>query len=195
MLEKIAKSDWQYLAPFLACSICFVATDFFGIIEKTSFAYWSGRLSIEPYRIFTSHFLHGDINHLLANGGGIVVVRYFLKSLRLKSDVFLFAVIALMIPFQTFICWYFDMFVFGNPMSLAIGFSGVLFGMDSFILMSTLYGKKRFAFVSCNIKKDPKLFKSIFLLTIIGILWSLLPGISLLGHVSGLIAGFILFWV
>ena len=195
MLEKLSKDDWQYFAPFLVCTICFVATDFLGIIEKTSVAYWSGRLLSEPYRIITSHFFHGDINHLLANISGIIVVRYFLKALSLRSYYFFFAIIALMIPLQTFICWIVDIFVFGNTMSLSIGFSGILFGVDAFILLTTMYGKKRFVFIKCEMKKDRKLFKSICLLTGIGIIWSFLPGISFLGHMSGLVAGFLLFWL
>ncbi len=195
MINKIQKNDWQYLLPFLACTICFITTDFFGILEKTKFAYWSGRLLLEPYRIITSHFFHGDINHLIANISGIIVVRYFLKALRLRNNYFFIAFISLMIPLQTFILWCLDMFVFGNPMSLVIGFSGILFGMDAFILMTTIYGKKRFFLLKCNFKKDPRLFNSISILTGIGIIWSFLPGISFLGHMSGLLAGFLLFWV
>ena len=195
MLEKVSKDDWQYFAPFLACTICFVATDFLGIIDKTSIAYWSGRLFYEPYRIVTSHFFHGDFNHLLANISGIIVARYFLKVLRLRSDIFLLAVIALLIPLQVFICWCVDIFFYGNPMSLAIGFSGILFGIDSFIFMTTLYGKKRFLFIKCQMNKNINLVKPISLLTGIGIAWSFLPGISFLGHMSGLLAGFLLFWL
>tara|TARA_B100000965_G_scaffold405170_1_gene438156 strand:- start:2193 stop:2780 length:588 start_codon:yes stop_codon:yes gene_type:complete len=195
MVLRVSKDDWQYFAPFLVCTICFVATDFFGILEKTSFAYWSGRLSSEPYRIITAHFFHGDINHLLANVSGIIVVRYFLKALRLRSDYFMYAIITLLIPLQTLISWYVDVFVFKNPMSLSIGFSGILFGIDAFILMTTRCGKKRFLFIKCEMKKNLKLFRSISLLTGIGIIWSFLPGISLLGHMSGLTAGFLLFWL
>ena len=171
------------------------ATDFFGIIDKASIAYWSGRLFYEPYRIITSHFFHGDVNHLLANISGIIVARYFLKSLSLQSDYFFLAFIVLIMPLQAFICWCIDILVYRNPMSLAIGFSGVLFGMDAFILMTTIYGKKRFLFIGCHLKKDPRLLKSISVLTGIGIIWSFLPGISLLGHMSGLFAGFLLFWL
>ena len=195
MLNKIAKNDWQYFLPFLVCTICFIATDFLGILEKTSFAYWSGRLLAEPYRIITSHFFHGNINHLLANISGIIVARYFLKALKLRSDYFLFLIIALLIPFQAFICWCVDMFIYGNPMSLAIGFSGILFGIDAFVLMTTIYGKKRYLFIKCEMRRNPNLVKSISLLTGIGILWSFLPGISFLGHISGFVAGFLLFWL
>ena len=195
MLEKISKDDWQYFAPSLACAICFIATDFLEVIDKPSIAYWSGRLFSEPYRIITSHFFHGDINHLLANISGIIVARYFLKSLGLQSDYFFVTFIVLIIPLQSLLCWCVDILVFKNPMSLAIGFSGVLFGVDAFILMATIYGKKRFIFIGCELKKDPRLLKSISVLTCIGIVWSYLPGISLLGHMSGLLAGFLLFWV
>ena len=195
MLEKISKNDWQYCVPVLACIICFFATDFLGIIDKSSVAYWSGRLFYEPYRIITSHFFHGDFNHLLANISGIIVARYFLKSLGLQSDYFFVTFIVLIIPLQSLLSWCVDILVFKNPMSLAIGFSGVLFGVDAFILMATIYGKKRFIFIGCELKKDPRLLKSISVLTCIGIVWSYLPGISLLGHMSGLLAGFLLFWV
>ena len=195
MLNKVSKNDWQYCTPFLVCTICFIATDFLGIIEKTSVAYWSGGLLSEPYRIVTSHFFHGDFNHLLANISGIIVARYFLKALRLRSDYFFFVLIALLIPLQTFISWYIDMFFYKNPISLAIGFSGILFGIDAFILMTTIFGKKRFLFIKCEMNKNLNLFKSIGLLSGIGIVWSFLPGISLLGHLSGFLAGFLLFWI
>mgnify|MGYP001303215814 CR=1 FL=1 len=195
MPNKVPRDDWQYFAPFLVCIICFIASDFLGIIEKTSVAYWSGRLLAEPYRVITSHFFHGNINHLLANISGIIVARYFLKTLKLRSDYFLFLIISLLIPLQVFICWCVDLFVYGNPNSLAIGFSGILFGIDSFILMTTIYGKKRFIFIKCEMKKNISLVKSISILTGIGFLWSFLPGISFLGHLSGFVAGILLFWL
>ena len=195
MLEKVSKNDWQFFAPFLACFGCFFATDVLGIIDKTSIAYWSGRLLYEPYRIITAHFFHGDLNHLLANISGIIVARYFLKSLRLESDFFFLVFIALIMPLQTFISWCIDTFVYRNPMSLAIGFSGVLFGLDAFILMTTIFGKKNFLFIRCKLRKNPRLQKSISVITGIGIIWSLTPGISLIGHISGLLSGFLLFWV
>ena len=195
MIEKISKDDLQYFVPFFACTICFIATDFLGMIDKTSMAYWSGRFLYEPYRIITSHFFHGNFNHLFANISGIIVARYFLKALSIKSDYFFLAFIVLIMPLQVFICWCVDILFYRNPMSLAIGFSGVLFGIDAFILMTTIYGKKKFVFIGCELKKDPILLKSIAILTGIGIIWSFLPGISLLGHMSGLLAGFLLFWL
>ena len=193
MLKTVSRDDWQYVIPFLVCLICFFLTDLFGLLEKTSFAYWSGRLFFEPYRGITSHFLHGDINHLLANTLGIILSRYFLKALSLKSNYLFLVLVALLIPLQSMICWLVDIFLYVNPMSLSLGFSGILYGVYAFILLTTLYGKKKFVGINCCLSSNFKLFKTISLITSIGFVWSLLPGISFIGHLSGFIAGLILF--
>jgi len=193
MLKKVSKDDWQYLLPFLACSICFVATDLFGLIEKTRFAYWSGGLLIEPYRIITTHFIHGDAKHLLANSFGIVVARYCLKCLRLQGKFFFLLLIGLLIPLQTLLFWFIDIFIFRNPMSIAVGFSGILYGVDAFILLSSIYGKQRFVGLDIGLRKSKQIRQIIVVLAGLGITLSLLPGISLLGHLTGFIAGALLF--
>tara|TARA_Y100001968_G_scaffold8503_1_gene7188 strand:+ start:34310 stop:34903 length:594 start_codon:yes stop_codon:yes gene_type:complete len=194
-IYKISKDDWQYLVPFLACLICFVATDLFRVLEKTRFAYWSGGLLDEPYRIITSHFFHGDPKHFLANTFGIVIARYCLKGLGLKGNTFFLLLVGFLIPLQTFIFWLVDIFVFRNPMSLAIGFSGILYGVDAFILLSSFYGKPNFLKYNIDLKKNQEIHQTMIVITGIGIAWSLIPGISLLGHLAGLAAGAFLFFL
>jgi len=193
MLKKVPKEDWQYLLPFLACTICFLATDLFGLIEKTRFAYWSGVLLVEPHRIITTHFIHGDAKHLLANTFGIVVARYCLKGLSLKGNFFFLLLVALLIPLQTLIFWFVDIFFFRNPMSIAVGFSGILYGVDAFILLSSIYEKNRFVGLDIGLRKDQQIRQTMMVLTSIGIAWSFLPDISLLGHLTGFMAGALLF--
>ena len=190
---KISKDDWQYFIPFLACSICFVATDIFAIIDKARFAYWSGGLILEPYRIITAHFIHGDAKHLLANTFGIAVARYCLKGLSLKSNFFFLVLIGLLIPIQTMIFWFVDIFFFRNPMSLAVGFSGILYGVDAFILISSIYGKQRFIGMNIDLRKNQQIRQTMIILTGVGVVWSVMPGISLIGHLAGFTAGAILF--
>ena len=193
MLNKVFKNDWQFLLPFLICAICFVATDPLKILEKTKFAYWSGLLANEPYRVITNHFMHGDIKHLIANTFGIVVARYCLKALKLKGNYFFLLLVALLIPIQTMVFWFMDIFFFKNPMSLAIGFSGILYGADAFILLASIYGKQRFLRMDIDLRKNKQILETMIVITSLGIIWSLLPGISLLGHVAGFISGSILF--
>ena len=195
MLKKVPKEDWQYLLPFLACTICFLATDLFGLIEKTRFAYWSGGLLVEPYRIITTHFIHSDAKHLLANTFGIVVARYCPKGLRLKGNSFFLLLVGLLIPLQTLIFWFIDIFFFRDPMSLAVGFSGILYGVNAFILLASLFGKQHFIGLNIDLRKDQQIHQTMIILTGIGIAWSLLPAISLLGHLAGLIAGTLLFLI
>ncbi len=195
MLNNVPRNEWQYIFPCLICTICFAATDLFGLIDKSMLAYWSGALIIEPYRIVTSHFIHADINHLGTNIFGIVVARYFLKTLGLKNNYFFLLLISLLIPLQTFIFWFIDVFLFGNQMSLAIGFSGVLYGVNAFILFTSIYGKRQILGLLCGLKKEKGTTKSMFLLNGVGIICSLIPGISLVGHFSGFIAGSLLFLI
>ncbi len=190
---KVAKDDWQYLLPFIACSMFFVATDLFRLIDKSRFSYWSGGLLEQPYRIITTHFIHGDANHLLANTFGIVVARYCLKGLKLKSNYFFLVLIGLLMPLQTIIFWFIDIFVFKNSMSLAVGFSGILYGVNAFILLASLYGKQHFIGLTIDLRKDKETLQIMKILTGLGIAWSLLPNISLVGHLAGFIAGALLF--
>ena len=192
-IYKVSKDDWQYILPLLVCIICFLMTDVLGLVEKERYAYWSGGLLIEPYRIITSHFIHGNAKHLLANGFGIVVARYCLKALKLKGNSFFLLIIGLLIPLQTFIFWLIDIFLFRNSMSLAIGFSGILYGIDAFILLASIYNKKHFFMINIDLRKNPHICQIMIVLGCMGIAWSFLPGISLLGHLSGFIAGALLF--
>ena len=78
-------------------------------------------------------------------------------------------------------------------MSLAIGFSGILYGVNAFILLASIYEKQRFIGLKIDLKKNQQIRQTMIVLTGIGIAWSLLPGISLLGHLAGFIAGVLLF--
>ncbi len=193
MINKVSKGDWQFLVPILICGACFFAKDFFGSLDQESYAYWSGRLLVEPYRIVTTHFIHGDADHLLSNIFGIVVARYCLKGIGLKDNYFFIYLVILMIPIQTFIFWAFDIFLFKNPMSLAIGFSGVIYGVDAFILLASSYGKQHFLGIQIQLIKSYKIRQIMIVIIGIGVFGSFIPGISLLGHIAGLLAGLILF--
>ena len=193
MFYKVPKDDWQYLVPFLLCVVSYAASDFLQAFEKTDFAYWSGGLLAQPYRAVTTHFIHVDAKHLLANSSGIVVARFCLKGLLLRENYFFLLLVALLIPLQTFIFWFVDIFLLRNPISLAVGFSGILFGVNAFLLLASIYGKPRFIGFNIDLKKNQQIRQVMVVLTVISGLWSVLPGVSLLGHFSGFIAGSLLF--
>ena len=194
-MVKISQHDWQYVIPFIFIVLVFIGTDIFGLFNKINFAYSSALLVSEPYRGLTAHFIHADFNHLFANVFGIVVARYFFKQLQLKTSYFFILLIALIIPLQTLIQWAIDIFVFKNLMSFTVGFSGIIYGVHGFILLSAIYGKTYFLGVKISLMKNIEIAKLMGVLLSIGLLWSFLPGISLLGHFAGLMAGFILFTI
>ena len=156
-------------------------------------AYFSGRLLLEPYRGLTSHLLHFDLSHLLSNVFGIVVARYFLKELKLTSAYLFLVLLSLLIPLHSFLQWLVDIYLFKNQMSLLIGFSGILYGIDSFILLSSIYGKRKFLTLHIGLTPNSKVSNAMFVLTCLGLCFSLLPKISLSAHLTGIIFGCLLF--
>tara|TARA_B100000579_G_C22820222_1_gene850183 strand:- start:994 stop:1584 length:591 start_codon:yes stop_codon:yes gene_type:complete len=195
IFNKISKDDWQYILPVISCFLCLIATDLFEIIEKTKFAYWSGALLVEPHRIVTSHFIHGNTNHFFANVLGIVIARYCFKVLMVKGNSLFLLLIGLLIPIQSLIFWSLDIFIFKNKMSIAIGFSGILYGVYAFILLSSIYGKKTILNLKINIRKNYQVRQIITVILCFGLIWSLIPNISFSGHFSGFIAGIFLFFL
>ncbi len=193
MLRNFPQKEIQYIIPFLLIVLGFILTDFLGIFEKSTLSYWSGRLLYEPYRVITTHFVHGDTKHLLANTFGIVVSRYSLNQLGIKNNYFFVLLVAFLIPLQVFIFWALDIFIFHNLLSLAIGFSGIIFGIHGFILLTSIYGKKNFLGIEITCSKNLDIRRIMLTLLTIGFIWSFVPGISFAGHLSGFLAGLILF--
>ena len=189
----VARDDWQYLIPFLICLLGFIATDILGLLDKSYIVYWSGGLLAQPHRILTAHFFHGDFGHLLFNTGGIIIARNFFRTLGLSNRSFFLLLIAFLIPLQVSINWFYDIFVARNPMSLALGFSGIIYGIDAFILLASIYGKQTFLGVQIGLSRNYQCRQTMTILTVMGVLYSFTPGISLMGHLSGFAAGAFLF--
>ena len=80
-----------------------------------------------------------------------------------------------------------------NPNHLLVGFSGIIFGTFAFILLSSLYGKEYILNIFIGLKKDNEIYKLMTVFLSLGIVYSLLPSISLSGHAAGILSGFIIF--
>ena len=195
----ISKYDWQYLICGVSLILVFVFTDLFRELDK-EFLYYSSRLiSKEPHRIFTSILVHADFNHLLTNIGGIVITRYFLMQLGIKSKFFYIKFILICSNVNFFIIWIFEktLSYFFNiiPNYAALGFSGIIYAFFGFLLLTSIYGKSYFLGSRIYLKKDYEIQKMSKIICIIGLIFSFLPEVSLLGHLSGFIAGCFLFLI
>ncbi len=197
-INSISKNDWQYILSGSLLIIFFILTDLIRVFDK-EFLYFVPRLiSVQPYRIFTSILVHADLNHLLSNLGGIIITRYFLMRLEIESRFFYLKFIFICSFLNFFIIWiyekilsYFNIF----PNYAALGFSGIIYALFGFLLLTSLYGKKYFLGKEIGFKSNYEVQKMSKTICLIGLIFSFLPGVSLLGHLSGFIAGCFLFLI
>ncbi len=197
--NSISKYDWQYIVSGLLLISVFIFTDLIGIFNKEIFYFVPRLISDQPYRIFTSVLIHADLNHLLSNLGGIIITRFFLMRLGIESRSFYLKFILICSFFNFFIIWVYEKFLsyFFNvyPNYAALGFSGIIYALFGFLLLSSFYGKNYFLGKKIGLKSNFEVQKMSKTICIIGLIFSFLPGVSLLGHLSGFVAGCFLFLI
>ena len=194
----ISKYDWQYLVTGFFLISVFIFTDLIGVIDKEYFYFVPRLISDQPYRIFTSILTHADLNHLLSNLGGIIITRYFLLKLGIKSRFFYLKFILICSFLNFFIIWVYEMIlsyfsIYQNY--AALGFSGIIYALFGFLLLTSIYGKNYFLGKKISLKSNDEVQKMSKTICFIGLIFSLLPGVSLLGHVSGFVSGCFLFLI
>ncbi len=197
--NSISKYDWQYILSASLLILVFIITDLIKVFNK-EFLYFVPRLiSDQPYRIFTSILVHADLNHLLSNLGGIIITRYFLMRLGIESRFFYLKFILICSFLNFFIIWIYEKilsyFLNFYPNYAALGFSGIIYALFGFLLLTSFYGKSYFLGNKIGLKSNYEVQKMLRTLCFIGLIFSFLPGVSLLGHLSGFIAGCFLFLI
>ncbi len=190
---KIIKKEAQFIIPSFLCFLLFIVINLKRFFLISDLSYWSSYLINQPYRILSYSFVHKDFNHLLSNLFGIAVVRYCFINLNLKNKYLFLYLIILLIPIQTFCLFIVDNFLFFNPNHLLVGFSGIIFGTFSFILISSIHGKEYIFNIFIGLKKNNEIYRLMTVFLSLGIVYSLLPSISLSGHIAGILSGFIIF--
>ena len=198
-INLISKNDWQYIISASLLIIFFILTDIIRVFDK-EFLYFVPRLiSVQPYRIFTSILVHADLNHLLSNLGGIIITRYFLMRLGIESRFFYLKFILICSFLNFFIIWVYEKilsyFLNFYPNYAALGFSGIIYALFGFLLLTSFYGKSHFLGKKIGLKSNYEVQKMSKTICLIGLIFSFLPGVSLLGHISGFIAGCFLFLI
>ena len=190
---KIINKEIQFIIPISLCILLFFIANIFGLLNISDLSYGSSSLLNEPHRILSYNFVHKDFNHLLSNLFGIIVIRYSFIKLNLHSKFLFLYLIILIIIIQTLYLFLVDNFLFYNYNHFLVGFSGIIFGSYSFILLSSLYGKKYLFNFFIGLKKNYEINKLMVIFLSLGILYSFLPAISLSGHIAGILSGCIIF--
>ncbi len=197
--NSISKHDWQFIISGFFLITVFIFTDLIGVFDKEIFYFIPRFISDQPYRIFTSILVHADLNHLLSNLGGIIITRYFLMRLGIESRIFYLQFILICSFLNFLVIWVYEKILsnFFNlyPNYAALGFSGIIYALLGFLLLTSFYGKRYFLGKKIGLKSNYEVQKMSKTICLVGLIFSFLPGVSLLGHLSGFIAGCILFLI
>ena len=192
---KTIKKEGQFIIPVFICFLLFIIININGLFNISELSYWSGFIIKQPYRIISYSFVHKDFNHLFSNIFGIIVVRYCFLNLNLKNKFLFFYLTIFLVPMKTIFLFIIDNFLIYNYNHLLVGFSGVLFGSYTFILLSSIFGKRNIFNIFIGLEKSKDIKKLMILFLSLGIAYSLLPNISLSGHLSGMLSGFVIFFL
>jgi membrane associated rhomboid family serine protease len=142
----------------------------FGIIPRHVVGLWG---------IAAAPFLHGNIQHLIANSGALFVLLMvsfsYSRSVALKAIIFIWL-------FSGGMVW-----LVGKGGAVHIGASGIIFGLIGFLMCLGLF------------RRDWKAFLISIVITVLygGALYSLLlyiPGTSWSGHFFGFLSGVLAAW-
>ena len=144
----ISKYDWQYLVSASVLISVFIFTDLIKVFDKESLYFIPRLISDQPYRIFTSIWVHADLNHLLSNLGGIIITRFFLMRLGIASRLFYLKFILISSFLNFFIIWVYEKilsyFLNFYPDYAVLGFSGIIYALFGLLLLTSFYGKSNF---------------------------------------------------
>ena len=197
--NSISKYDWQYFVTGFFLISVFIFTDLIVVIDKEYFYFVPRLISDQPHRIFTSILIHANFNHLLSNLGGIIITRYFLMRLGIESRFFYLEFILSCSFLNFFIIWVYEKissyFFNEYPNYASLGFSGIIYGLFGFLLLTSFYGKNYFLGKKISLKSNYEVLKMLRTVSFIGLIFSFLPGVSLLGHITGFITGCFLFFI
>ena len=193
--DNIDPIDNQYIITASILIAIWLMTDIFGLIEKNNWMFWSRMMQYEPHRFITSALIHANATHLLANLGGIVIARVMFKRLWMRSNYLFLLLTIFLIPISNLLQWLWEGIIVSNPNAATLGFSGVVYGVNAFLLLCAINGKNKFFGIPINIHKNYQVQQSMIVLTIIGQIWNFSGGVSIVGHNSGFVAGIILFLI
>ncbi len=193
--DNIDPIDNQYIITASILIAIWLMTDIFGLIEKNNWMFWSRMMQYELHRFITSALIHANANHLLANLGGIVIARVMFKRLWMRSNYLFLLLTIFLIPISNLLQWLWEGIIVSNPNAATLGFSGVVYGVNAFLLLCAISGKNKFFGIPINIHKNYQVQQSMIVLTIIGQIWNYSGGVSIVGHNSGFVAGIILFLI
>jgi len=134
-------------------------------------------LASEPWRLITSHFIHGGVAHFFSNLVGLLFFGTILEQAGVEKKMIVLGILFTIFSTSLFTVYsqIFRYAVFSGGIPLVVGFSGVVYGLIG--MMSALVGRKTvIAFVVLFFLFDILMMRT-------NIAWS--------AHIGGLVGGLI----
>ena len=154
------------------CVCVFISGLFKGDIVSTWAIHPSAVLSGEYYRLVSALFIHLDIIHLLFNMYALYLYGGYMAD-GYGGGAFLKAFFVTGIGSSLGVLW------FGGVNVLTAGASGAIFGIVAYLYTQAIL-KRRID------------FDSLFPVVVWVVISNLIPGVSVIGHISGLVVGIVL---
>ena len=97
-----------------------------------------------------------DGSHLLTNLFGVVIARAILMQLGMRSKYLFAILVAMLIPLSSILQWSWEAIISSQLNAASLGFSGVVYGIDAFLLLAAMKGKDKFIKIPINLTKTIK---------------------------------------
>ena len=134
------------------------------------------------YRLLTANILHYGFMHMFLNCYSLYTIGTMMGlEQTLKTKRYLFVIVISMLFTTGVPCLLYRMFAIGGT-SVMAGLSGVVFGLIGAMSALALYYKGQF------LQVFKQIYQSVIAMLIISVI---VPSISLVGHVAGMLGGFI----
>ncbi len=173
------------------CVVAFVVLELLGMTQGYS-AYNAGILTPQSiaegryYTLLTSMFMHGDIMHLLCNMVTLCYVGFTLEEI---LGPLRFAIVYFFAGIVGGLVWYVIMVATGRLNTGVVGASGALFGLfGTYFYLLVRERQSPVVFLSAPTIDD---VRGVASLLGVNIVIGFAPGISMEGHMGGLLAGLI----
>ncbi|MGL4382268.1 MAG: rhomboid family intramembrane serine protease, partial [Bacilli bacterium] len=167
------KMDAFFLNIILICIVVYVLTYLQPGVQRSLIVYnFAVFKQFQIYRLVTYSFVHGSLLHLGSNMLSLYYLTMIIFNFVKKKQAYIIYSVAVIISALAAIII--------NPNTALVGTSGGVYGLLGIVLYHALKQKRR----GYN-----QLYNQIIGVVVINLMISFLPGISLWGHIFGLLAG------
>lgn len=182
MFNNISKKiEWIIIVNVImfTLSVILLSTNTVDLISLLGVNRYSVLNELQIYRVFTYGFMHAGILHIGLNMLALVslsnIVAYFTNEKFMIRTYFISLVTSGL-----------GVVFFTNDMNYTVGSSGAIYGLFGVLIYYAIKYYRR---------GNKQLFNSLITTIILNVAISIMPGVSMTGHIAGLVTGLVLAFI